>query len=191
VKTKSKTSVNSSQEVEELKKKIEELQRKNEAAPIPSDERIPVMSLCFNKLNLSVEPNGKGRNYSFTEFGQVKRIPYPDVANIINSQEKFLSNGIFYIMDSRVLEKHSLQDLYERILSKDMLEKVFGLSKEAVTLYQKANNSQRELINRFFIDKMAKDELVDLNVVSEISKISGIDLLSQGRDAKERLRGKE
>ena len=188
MKTKGKTPVNSSNEVEELKKKIAELENQKVSQPIMSDERIPVMSLCFNKLNLSVEPNGKGRNHSFSEFGQVKRIPYADLANIINSQERFMSAGFFYIMDSRVLEKHNLQELYETILSKDTLEKVFSLSKEAITLYQKANNSQRELIHRFFLNKIVKDELLDLNVVSEISKISGIDLLSQGRDAKERLR---
>ena len=188
MKTKSGTSANTSKEVEELREKIAELERQKESQPIPSDERIAVMSLCFNKLNLSVEANGKGRNYTFNEFGQVKRIPYPDLANIINSQERFMSSGFFYIMDARVLEKHSLQELYEKILSKDMLEKVFALSKEAVILYQKANNSQRELIHRFLLDKIVKDELLDLNVISEISKTSGIDLLSQGRDAKERLR---
>lgn len=188
MKTKSKTTDNSSKEIQELKEKIAELEKQKVLEPILSDERIPVMSLCMNKLNLSVEPNGKGRNHSFSEFGQVKRIPYGDLANIINSQERFMASGLFYIMDSRVLEKHNLQELYERILSKEMLEKVFSLSKEAVTLYQKANHSQRELVHRFLLDKMIKEELLDLNVVSEISKISGIDLLSQGRDAKERLR---
>ena len=184
-------------EIELLRKRIAELESlpvnksDNEDSnyqeiKISSDEAIPILSLFFGKLNLSTEGLGKGHKYWWSEFGQRKTVPYADLAQIINAEERLLERGYFYIMDERVIKKHGLTQIYENILDKKKLEQVFNLKDGSVELYQSANDTQKNMIETFLIQKMAKDESVDLNVIGRISKIAGYDLFTKAQEIKER-----
>lgn len=196
-----KTKSNSRTTQASLKKRIAELEAKlekpieetsNTNSPILSDDNIAVMSLCPFKLNLLTEPMGRGKTYSFEGFGSIKRIPYADINQIINNQSTFMEKGYFYILDERVIRKHGLNYIYDTILDKERLETIFSLSSmEAVELYKSASNSQKEIINRYIMGKVAREEEIDLNIVSKISKISGIDLIAEGTEAREYLIEKE
>ncbi|MFZ2992526.1 MAG: hypothetical protein WA061_02310 [Microgenomates group bacterium] len=174
------------QRIAELELQLENKEASGENISIASDFNVPVMSLFMGKLNLSTEGFGKGHKYWWSEFGQKKTVPYSDLAQIINAEESLLGKGYFYIMDERVIKKHGLTQTYESILDKKKLEQVFSLSPNAVELYQSANQPQKDIMNTFIIQKIVKDESIDLNVVNKISKVAGFDLFSKAQELKER-----
>ena len=157
----------------------------NQEKPILADDFIEVVSLTPFKLNLSTEPNGRGRVVKFEKFGDVKRISYADLVRIIDSNQKFLESGYFYIMDERVIKKHALSYAYDSILTKEKLQQVFDLKDTAVSLYQSASDVQKQFIHQIISEKLIRGENIDLNVVSKIEKISGINLIQSANEARE------
>jgi len=155
----------------------------NQEKPILADDFIEVVSLTPYKLNLSTEPNGRGRIVRFEKFGDVKRVAYADLVRIIDSNQKFLESGYFYIMDERVIKKHALMYAYDLILTKEKLQQVFDLKNTAVSLYQSATVAQKQFIHQIISEKLIKGEDVDLNVVSQIEKISGLNLVQLANEA--------
>lgn len=173
------------QEKKELERRLEE-QEQNSG--IPLDAYIEVMSLVPFKLNLSTEKLGRGRQFSFSRFAEIKRILYNDLASILENYRSFMEQGYFYILNSKVIRKHGLDDLYSGILNKEMLEKILNFdTTSAIKLYESANESQREIIDGMLVKKI-KDEpedSVDFNIIAQISKIGGRDLVKIAREMKE------
>src|SRR5258706_3975775 len=162
----------------------EKLRNQEEDLEFRLDSYIEVMSLYPGKLNLSTEPSGKGKRFSFNDFGEVKRILYNDLASVMENYRSFMEKGYFYILNERIIRKHGLNDMYANILSKSMIEKILNCdSKLAVKLYQSATPAQRENIDSMLVQEMKVNEL-DLNIISQISKISGTDLSKLAEEAK-------
>lgn len=172
-------------EKRELERKLEE-QEQNSG--IPLDAYIEVMSLVPFKLNLSTEKSGGGRQFSFSRFAEIKRILYNDLASILENYRSFMEQGYFYIMNNKVIRKHGLDDMYARILNKEMLDKILNFDTvSAIKLYESANDAQREIIDGMLVKKI-KDEpedLVDFNIIAQMSKIGGRDLVKIAREMKE------
>ena len=157
----------------------------NQEKPILADEFIEVISLTPYKLNLSTEPGGKGRVVKFEKFGDSRRISYSDLVRIIDTNQSFLESGYFYILDERVIRKHGLSYAYDAILTKEKLEEVFNLGKDTVLLYKSASEVQKKFIHQIIIDKLIKNESLDLNLVSQIEKLGGVNLIQSANEAKE------
>jgi len=148
-------------------------------------EYIEVMSLIPYRLNLSTEENGRGSRFKFSSFGEVKRILYNDLAKIFENYKSFMEKGFFYILDERVIRKHGLDDMYDKILSKDKIEQVLDCNpKTAVKLYESANEAQREIMDTMLVSKLKENEdAMDLNIISAISKIGEKDLVSIAKES--------
>ena len=151
---------------------------------IMQEEYIKVMSLCPMELNLSTEGNGKGKKFKFDKFGDVKRILYSDLVNIMENNSHFLNYGFFYILDSKVIRKHGLDETYEKILTKEKIERIVNNSVDAVDLFKSANEKQREFIQDMLIARVRDDIDVDLNMVDRISRIAGINIAERGEESK-------
>ena len=174
--------------------KMEELERENaqlkqgvvgEDEMIRLDSYVEVMSLFAGHLLLSTESLGKGRKFKFSKFGEVKRMLYNDLASVMETNQRFMEEGIFYILNERVVRKHGLNDIYEKILNKEQIEKIIQCDpKVAVKFYKQATPSQREVVNGMLIKEL-KDGNPDLNIISQIAQISGIDLVKIASDAKQ------
>jgi len=176
-------------ELEKENKKLKErLEGEGDNAGIPLDAYIEVMSLVPFKLNLSTERLGRGRQFSFSRFGEVKRILYNDLASIFENYRSFMEQGYFYILNQKVIRKHGLNDIYEKILTKEMIDNILTFdSKSAVKLYESASDAQREIIDGMLI-KIVKDKDVsdvDFNIISQVSKIGGRDILTIAQEMKE------
>ncbi len=182
----------SSKSQSELERQLDELRRENEQLRntpdnygIPLDSYIEVMSLVPHKLNLSTEELGRGRRFSFKRFGEIKRILYNDLASILEHYHSFMENGLFYILDKRVIRKHGLDDVYAKILDKETIEKVLACeSPTVVKLYEGASKDQRAVIDQMLIDKLKSGEDLDLNFVSKIGRIAEKDFVKLTEDAK-------
>jgi len=189
-------------EMEEMRKKIEEQDRKIEMllkmnlqssekqeskkenydeneddVKINSDKYIKVMSLCPNTLNLTTEKKGRGKLFTFYQFGEVKRILYGDLVRIIENHPNFLNDGVFIIMDKSVIKRHGLDDAYDRLLKKEDFEKVLsGNETDAVNLFKLANARQRDYLVQSFIDRALNGESIDLNLLDRLSRIYGTNI---------------
>jgi len=179
---------------ETLVAKLAEAERENEKLRqglvgddemIRLDSYIEVMSLFPGTLSLSTESLGKGKKFTFRKFGEVKRMLYNDFASVIEHYSRFLEEGYFYILNERVIRKHGLNDIYERILTKEQIEKIIQCDpKVAIKFYEQATSSQREFVNGMLVNEI-KNGNPDLNIVSKISKLADVDLVKIAKDSKE------
>lgn len=157
----------------------------NKAEQIQPNEFIKVMSLLGNKLNLSTQPHGRGKTFSFDRFGEVKNILYSDLIEINNNQKNFLEAGYYYILDDRVIDAESLNDVYEKILDKKQIELILSSKDGAIAMFQKANPKQQSVIIGFITEKILNGEDVDFNIVNEIKRVSGIDINEKVQNTQE------
>ena len=187
-------------EVEALRARLAELESKNEVeeedysdVKIQQDEYIPVMSLVSHHLNLSTKENGQGYVKKFTKFGDIKRILYRDLLEIIESHPNFMEAGYFYIMHPSFIRQNGLDDIYSKILTKEKIEKILSTKSEAcVELYETANEKQREIIVGMLVTKLRDNpDSVNLNVVSRISALAKVDIDGKAKFSKALLSGAE
>lgn len=163
-----------------LKEKEEQDENSNKVKP---DDYVKVMSLLPYTLILTTREGGGGITKRFTQFGEIKRIAYRELIDIIEVNRSFLESGYFYIMNKDVVREQGLEEIYENILSKEMLEKVFSASDDkAVELFETANNRQQEVIVSFLIERVTENpDSVNLNVINKISQISGVEIQEKAK----------
>ena len=155
---------------------------------ISPDDYIKVMSVCPNQLNLSTEEKGRGRHFTFENFGEVKRILYSDLVKIMETNPSFLSKGYYVVLNKNVVRKHGLDEIYKNILTKEKIEQILtGNQSDAANLYKSANESQQEIIDTMIIQKIIKGENVDLNLVDRLERISGHRILERAENSKKNL----
>lgn len=153
---------------------------------IAQDEYIRIISLCPMQLNLSTQGMGKGKVFRFEKFGEIKRILYSDLVNILEVHSNFVEQGFFYILDRNVIMKHGLDEAYEKLLTKEQIQKIIdGDQKESVTLFESANNQQREFICDILIEKLQNEEKIDLNLIDRISRIAKVNIIDKAEEAKQ------
>ena len=153
---------------------------------IRPDDSIKVISLCPYKLNLSTKPRGEGRIFGFNKFGEVKRIRYGDLVEILEVHSKFLEDGFFAILDEEILRKHGLEESYGRVLTKENIDAIVEHNQsDAVSLFKNANDRQKELIVLMFINKVVSGEEVDLNFLDRISRVAGYSIHERALQTKE------
>jgi hypothetical protein len=150
---------------------------------ISPQKYITVISLTPNQLNLSTQPNGKGKVITFNSWGEKKRIMYLNLVDIMDTYPSFLEKGYYYIAEKRVIRKHGLDSLYSTLLTKETIENMLSKSmsdEDTATLYKSANKTQQGIIIDLVIKKLVSDSSsVDMNMVANISKISGVDILKK------------
>jgi hypothetical protein len=171
--------------LENKDKEVSEVEEPDYPRDIRQDEYISVMSLIPWTLNLSTEGMGKGKIKKFTHFGEIKRILYSELVDIMDVHPNFLNSGLFYIMDKDVIRRHGLNDVYDKILDKEKIEKILDTkTMECVELYESANDKQREVIVKLLVEKMKEDpDSVNLNVIDKISRISDTDIREKVQDS--------
>lgn len=168
----------------EAQKNIEEPDTVSE---VQHTEYIKVMSLLNYRLNLCTQPNGQGKVFKFDSFGQIKKILYSDLVDILEVHSNFLEAGYFYIMNPKVIRLHGLDETYSKILTKEKIEKIINAqSEECLTLYSSANKGQQEIIIQLLVEKVAENmDSVNLNIVDKISRLAKIDIYKKAEEIKE------
>jgi hypothetical protein len=142
---------------------------------ISSDDYIKVMSLYPGILYLTKEPKGKGIPFIFRKFGEVKRILYRDLVNIMEVNPRFLDEGFYVILNNKVIRKHGLDDAYSKLLTKEKIDQILAGENQtdAVNFFKAANDSQKQNICNLIMQKLVNDEFIDLNLLDRISREMG------------------
>lgn len=146
---------------------------------------IPVMSLYDGMLNIGTLPNGQGKLISFSKFGEVRKIVYSDLRDIIASNFNFAKEGYFYIMDEQVVVENGLDDYYKNIITKEKMENIMDSDKNAMLdTFMTIGKPQKDVIVDIITRKMAHGEEFDLNKISVISDVIGKDIKEMAKDLK-------
>ena len=181
------------EELEFLKRRIAELEMEKEpVGDIRMDELIPVMSLINFTLNLSTKEKGQGDIFKFDEFGSIKRILYSKLLSIMEVHANFLNWGYFIILDERVIKAHGLQEKYQTILTKEKIDLIISGSKGALDLYKSCSQEQQRIIVSMIVDKLRDNpDSIDLNLVDQISRLSGVKILEKAEESRILFNSKE
>lgn len=177
---------NNGTKAKSIEKEIKEQPLTNNKVAL--DELIPVMSLINYRLNLSTEKNGQGKDIYFTHFGQIDNILYQDLLDVMRAYRTFMEHGYFVILDERVIARHGLQEAYKKILTKEKIEKILEGSDGTIELYKSSNPDQQTVIVRMVIEKLRENpDSIDLNIVDQLSRISGIKIKEFADEAREQF----
>lgn len=152
---------------------------------VNQSDYIKVMSLLNWRLNLCTREKGQGKIYKFDKLYQIKKIIYSDLVDIMEANGEFLRAGYFIILNPKVIRIHGLDEVYEKILTKEKIEQILNGSDESVSLYSSANEKQRKVITDMLINKLAENpDIIDLNMIDKLSRISGVDIVKEAQNVK-------
>jgi len=177
--------------IKELEQKLAVLEaEKMESDPteeisVAQTDYIKVMSLIPYRLNLCTKERGQGKIYRFDNFGQIKKIIYSDLVDILEVCQSFLEEGYFIILNPKVVRIHGLDEMYSKILTKENMEKILDGTDEGLALYTSANPIQQGIIVELVIQKLVKyPSKVDLNMIDKLSRLAGVNISQKAEDIK-------
>lgn len=149
------------------------------------DIQITVISLCNNQLNLSTGGNGHGEIYTFSHFGEEQNIPRSDLKKIVKNNKNFTTSGLYYIADKDFVASEHLVNAYKSIVDSEKIKSIIKSDKETFKkVFGNITDSQKQTIAEMFINMIANDEEVDMNIVKVCGDMIGKDLNSAAESIK-------
>lgn len=173
-------------EKEALEKQIEEMKAQmaflmgqvstqNTVDTVPKKDRnIPIVNLTPGNFNLKGSQMWKLKG----QFGQ--RVFLEREARIIlNNMQNAIRSGMVYIADAQFIEENDLAETYQYLLSDTKLKNLLDNSPDyVIDIYRNASSSQQEIIIKMITEKKQNGEPVDGNVLVELGRLSGKDLVN-------------
>lgn len=97
---------------------------------------------------------------------------------IVNNMPQSISNGFIYIADSDFVQECELEDVYDSLLSDEQLKNLLNKNySDVCEIYKNASDHQKKIIIDMIVDKKLNDQKIDANILMELGKICGKDLL--------------
>jgi len=144
-----------------------------------TDRDIEVISLITGKLLLTTTGTDAGQKYDFNNQFDSLTIPESDLRAIIRSMPETSRGGYFYINDRQFVEDVKLNSAYRNLMGKTELLEVFNKPcNEFMKIYNTSPVGQKKVILDMAISKKLNGEFIDANILIELGKISGKDLMN-------------
>ena len=183
-------------QLEEQNAKMAEMQKqidnKSQTVVVNADnnairgKKVKVVNLMQNPLNLSTEPNGMGRIFTFNKYGDSKLIKFDDLADIVASYPYTMEHGLAYICDKEVVEELGLADDYAKLFDKERMDKVVKLREESdLDLFLGMDINLQESAARRIAELINANERMDYNYLRTIKEKTGIDIEAIAKELKE------
>ena len=176
----------------EMQKQIEEksvpqtVVVNNENSSAMRGKKIKVINLMHNPLNIATQPNGRGRVYSFRNYGDSRLIKFDDLADIVASYPYTMEHGLAYICDKEAVEELGLTDEYAKLFDKERMDKVVWLREESdLDLFLGMDINLQESAARRIAELMNANERMDYNYLRTIKEQTGIDIEAIAKELKE------
>lgn len=178
-------------EKEELEKKIKE----QEAQMKELQEKINLLlagSLMNNKEEKKSKKNIKFVNMTsggFTIRGnrfyhldkQFDSLSFSEneAKTIVSNMPQSIANGLLYIADADFVEECELDGIYENIIDDITLKNLLKNSvSDVCEIYKNASEEQKKIIIEMIVDKKINNVPVDANILVELGKLCGKDLIN-------------
>lgn len=183
-------------QLEEQNAKMAEMQKqidnKSQTVVVNADnnairgKKVKVVNLMQNPLNLSTEPNGMGRIFTFNKYGDSKLIKFDDLADIVASYPYTMEHGLAYICDKEVVEELGLADDYAKLFDKERMDKVVKLREESdLDLFLGMDINLQESAARRIAELINANERMDYNYLRTIKEKTGIDIEAIAKELRE------
>lgn len=132
---------------------------------------------------ISLVPGGltlKGnRMYHIDKQFGYKMIPESEARAILSNMPNTIASGMVYIADKEFVNKNDLSGVYEEILNDKQLKELLQQNANDVCeIYKQASMAQREIIVDMVVNRKLNGLPIDANIVVEIGKLCGKDLMS-------------
>lgn len=169
-------------QLEEMKAAIELLQKQyeNKDSAISKDSTQPKNTKMITFVNMT---NGifvlKGsQTYTIEKQFESRSFTEKEAEIIADNMNNSIRNGLLYICDSDFVKNHFLEDAYANILSYETLQNLFDRSSNyIIESYKMATQEQKDIIISMIIEKKTKGMPVDGNIIIELSRLSGKNLM--------------
>ena len=131
---------------------------------------------------ISLVPGGltlKGnRLYHIDKQFGYKMIPESEARAILSNMPNTIASGMVYIADKEFVNKNDLSGVYEEILSDKQLKELLQQNANDVCeIYKQVSMAQREIIVDMVVNRKLNGLPIDANIVVEIGKLCGKDLM--------------
>lgn len=165
-------------ELEALVKKMSEnVQQTPVVEPVKKEKKeksVPFINMTAGTLVL------KG-SQMWTIEGQFKSRKFSEREAIIilSNMNNCIRSGKVYIADADFIQENDLYDAYQYILSDKELKTIFDREPTyIIEAYKMVADGQKQIIIDMVIDRVSKGLSVDANVLLQLGKLSGKDLLN-------------
>lgn len=151
-----------------------------------SSKKVKVINLMHNPLNISTEPNGRGRVYTFREYGDSKLIKYDDLVEIVSSYPNTMESGVAYICDKEAVESLGLAEEYEHLFDKKTMDRITWLREEAdLELFLGMDRNLQESTSVEIAKLLNANERIDYNYLRIIKDKTSIDIEEIAKNLKD------
>ena len=154
-------------------------------APAVGRNKVKVMSLLPYQLNLTTEPMGGGKIYTFRKYGEAQKIRFSDLEDIVHNHRKNMEDGVFYICDRDAIEALELTDEYESLFDKIGVDKIVELADEtSVEMFLTLSDFMRDAVARQIAEKINSGANYNLNYLNTIQMRSEMDIVKMAQELK-------
>lgn len=173
-------------EKEELKNKLEELEKKfAELLAKQSSQVVETSAQPKAKKNIKIINLTRGEMYlrgsrihKFDKQFDSRVFTESEVRQIYANMPKTLAEGWVYIADKEMVEELELADAYSTLLDEKTLKMLLEKNpKEVIEIYKNANDFQKNIIVGMIEDAKMHGRYVDANIVIEIGELCGKELM--------------
>lgn len=138
-------------------------------------KKIKCINLMRNPLNVSTEPNGKGKMFEFQKYGETKLIKFDELSDIVSSYPNTMGQGLLYIANASAVEELGLSDEYENIHTKEMLDELIYLRRDMdVDVFISMPKALQESTAVEIARLINANEAIDWNRQKKIKDATGI-----------------
>ena len=149
-------------------------------------KKVKVINLMQNPLNIATQPNGKGRLYSFRNYGDSRLIKFDDLADIVAAYPYTMERGLAFICDKEVVRELGLEDEYSKLFDKERMDRVIWLREESdLDLFLGMDIKLQESTARRIAELINANERMDYNYLRIIKEKTGIDIEEIAKELKE------
>lgn len=156
---------------------IESTLEYEEIIDVPLTKSIKVMSLYNGGMTLFTQDHGQGKKFRFEKFGDIRTIQYSDLDACIAVQHRFFEQGYCIILNPDVVKIHGFEDTYKKLLTKKQIDNILTYDDKTLeALFSNTTDHIRQVIVDIVVNKILKNEYVDMNKVQIINKYYPRDL---------------
>lgn len=155
-------------------------------------KKVKCINLMHGVVNVSTEPQGMGRVYTFEKYGDYKMIKFDDLSDIVSAYPYTMENGLIYICDRDVVDELGLSEEYEDLYTKEIMDRIVYLREQSdVDIFLGMEKNMQESTAIEIAKLMNLNERMDYNYLREIKDETGFDIEQIAKDLKDNERKPE
>lgn len=139
---------------------------------------VKVISLVPNTYNLTTQPNGRGKLYTFNKFGDSLNIRFTDMQDILNIYGQQFESGMAILTNKKDYDDLAIGYLWDSVISKDKLDRLLELKdEESIDAILNMDKDSQERIARIIAQKIFDGVNYNYNVIRDLED-NGIEINS-------------